>query len=285
MPRCGMSLAKRLLDGAFAGRYWARPMPQVRLQKILAQAGVASRRAAEQLIVDGRVRINGQVARVLGTRADPTRSKIEVEGRGEVTAEPLAYALLHKPPFVISTVDDPEGRDTVLDVLQRTRAEGPRQFEGELPRLFPVGRLDFDAEGFILLTNDGPLTHALLHPKRHVPKTYTVKVRGRPRPEAIVALREGVNVYDEPGAPGFRSAPAEARVVRESPANTWIELTLFEGRSHQVKRMCAAIGHACLRLVRTEFGGLELGSLPTGAWRFLRPTEVHTLQQWQRGRG
>lgn len=260
-------------------------MPQVRLQKILAQAGVASRRAAEQLIVDGRVRINGQVARVLGTRADPARAKVEVDGLGEVHAEPVAYVMLHKPPFVISTVRDPEGRDTVLDVLQRTRAEGPKQFEGDFPRLFPVGRLDFDAEGFVLLTNDGPLAHSLLHPKRHVPKTYIVKVRGRPRPEAMNALRQGVNVYDEDGSLAFRSAPAEARLVRESPANTWIELTLFEGRSHQVKRMCAAVGHMCLRLVRTEFGGLELGSLPTGAWRFLRPTEVHTLQQWQRGRG
>ena len=256
-------------------------MAQVRLQKILAQAGIASRRAAERLIVDGRVRINGQVARVLGTRADPTRARVEVDGLGVVSAEPNAYVLLHKPPYVISTVRDPEGRDTVLDVIERTRAVGPKQFEGELPRLFPVGRLDFDAEGFVLMTNDGALAHRLLHPKRHVPKSYMVKVRGQPTAERIDALRRGVTIYDEDGRMAFRTAPAEARLVRNSPSNAWIELTLFEGRSHQVKRMCAAIGHACLRLIRTEFAGLELGPLPTGAWRFLTPPELATLKRWQ----
>ena len=258
-------------------------MAPQRLQKIIARAGVASRRAAERLIVEGRVRVDGVVSRTLGVRADPERSHVEVDGVGVLRAEPMAYILLHKPPYVISTLDDPEGRDTVLDVIERTRAVGKRQFEGLLPRVFPVGRLDFDAEGFVLLTNDGELAHTLLHPRRHVPKTYTVKLRGTPDARAMEMLRTGVNLAEEEGRPFYRTAPCEARIVKTGRSNCWLEMILFEGRNHQVKRMGDAIGHPVIRLVRTEFGGIELGDLPTGAWRFLDHAEIHLLKTWQRG--
>jgi 23S rRNA pseudouridine2605 synthase len=258
-------------------------MAQERLQKIIARAGVTSRRGAEKLIVEGRVRVNGVVSRTLGVRADPQSAHVEVDGVGVLRAEPFAYILLHKPPYVISTLSDPEGRDTVLDVLERTRAMGKRQFEGMLPRVFPVGRLDFDAEGFVLLTNDGELAYTLLHPKRHVPKTYTVKVRGTPDARALEVLRTGVNLPEEEGRPFYRTAPCEARIVKTGRTNCWLEMILFEGRNHQVKRMCDAIGHPVIRLVRTEFGGIELGDLPTGAWRFLDHPEIHTLKVWQKG--
>jgi pseudouridine synthase len=252
-----------------------------RLQKIIARAGVSSRRAAENLIREGRVRVDGRVTRELGTRADPQQATVEVEGHGVLQAEPPVYILVHKPPYVVSTAHDPEGRQTVMEVVERSRADGPRQYEGGLPRVFPVGRLDFDAEGLILMTNDGPLTHAMLHPRRHVPKTYMVKVRGVPTPQALQQLRTGVRLRRDDGTLSHASAPAEVRLVKQTRSNSWLELTIFEGRNHQVKRMCDAIGHSVNRLIRVDFGGVELGALPTGAWRFLTHPEIKLLKQWQ----
>lgn len=250
-------------------------MAQVRLQKLLARAGVASRRAAEQLIVEGRVRVDGHTVRRLGSQAAAS-ARIEVDGVGVVKSEPLKYLMLHKPPFVMSTVHDPEGRPTVLDVVQSAG------YDGELPRLFPLGRLDFDAEGLLLLSNDGPMMHGLLHPSRHVPKVYTVKVRNQPTPATLAKLTSGIDLYGDDGRFEFRAKAADVRVVRLTHNNAWLELTLLEGRSHQVKRMCKAVGHPVTRLVRTSFAGLELGSLPTGAWRFLTAPETASLQQWMK---
>jgi 23S rRNA pseudouridine2605 synthase len=255
-------------------------MPTERLQKILAQAGVASRRAAEKMISDGRVRVNGETVRELGSKADLGKDEIEVEGWGKLRREPLVYIALHKPTKVVSTVSDPEGRNTVLQVIEQTRAVGKRRFEGELPRVYPVGRLDFDAEGLILLTNDGELTNLLTHPSRHVPKTYMVKVRGTPDEKALARLSKGVRLRNEDGTLSTPTAPAEVRLVKTGASNSWLELTIFEGRNHQVKRMCDAVGHMANRLIRIDFGGIALDPLPAGAWRFLTQDEIQRLKRW-----
>ncbi len=258
-------------------------MPAERLQKILARAGIASRRAAESYIQAGRVKVNGKVVSTLGARADPAVDRIEVQGIGRLEAEPLVYLALHKPPAVISTVQDPEGRTTVIDLLERTRASGPREREDQLPRVFPVGRLDFDAEGLLLLTNDGTLAQGLLHPSSHVPKTYVVKVERHPDEKALRRLRAGVRLKLEDGRLSRPTKPAEARVLKRGPANAWLELTISEGRRHQVKLMCQAVGHPVIRLIRTTFAGIPLEPLPPGAWRHLRREEVEVLFDWISG--
>jgi 23S rRNA pseudouridine2605 synthase len=258
-------------------------MAEERLQKILAQAGIASRRAAEQYVTDGRVRVNGKIVRELGAKADPKKDKIEVQGHGALAPEPLVFIALHKPLHVVSTVRDPEGRTTVLQVLQKSRAVGARRFEGDLPRVYPVGRLDFDAEGLLLLTNDGDLAHLLTHPRSHVPKTYMVKVRGIPEDKDLERLRRGVRLKSLDGRATRATAPADVQVVKKGASNSWLEVTVFEGRYHQVKRMCEAIGHFAIRLVRTDFGGIALDDLPPGAWRLLTSAEVDRLRRWQRG--
>jgi 23S rRNA pseudouridine2605 synthase len=262
-------------------------MAQERLQKLLAQAGVASRRAAEKMISEGRVRVNGQVVRELGAKADLATDEIEVGGFGKLKREPLVYIALHKPAKVVSTVSDPEGRTTVLDVINESRAVGKRRFEGELPRVYPVGRLDFDAEGLLLLTNDGELTNKLTHPRHHVPKTYMVKVRGHPDEKALERLRRGVRLRNDDGTLSSKpTGPAEVRLVKTGASNSWLELTIFEGKNHQVKRMCEAVGHFANRLVRIDFGGIPLDPLPAGAWRFLTPDELGRLRRWStEGRG
>ncbi|MEZ0313182.1 MAG: pseudouridine synthase [Myxococcota bacterium] len=254
-----------------------------RLQKILAQAGIASRRAAEKYISEGRVRVNGEVVSELGAKADPENDTIEVDGYGVVSAEPLVYMALHKPIHVVTTLKDPEKRQTVIDVIEMSRATGRKSFEGNMPRVFPVGRLDFDAEGLLVLTNDGALSNDLLHPRFHVPKTYVVKVKGRPEQRQLDRLRRGVRLREEDGRTSRPTAPAEVTVVRESPANTWLEVVIHEGRHHQVKRMFEAIGTQVIRLIRTEFGGIELGDLDVGLWRFLTEGEVELLRAWRSG--
>ncbi|MED5464799.1 MAG: pseudouridine synthase [Myxococcota bacterium] len=255
-------------------------MAEERLQKIIAAAGITSRRNAEQYILDGRVSVNGTVVNELGSKADPDRDEIRVEGFGKLSAQPKVYIALHKPVLVMSTVKDPEGRQTVLDVIESTRAQGHRQFEGALPRIFPVGRLDFNAEGLILLSNDGDLMHRLLHPRQHVPKTYAVKVRGRPDAKSLERLRNGVRLQNEDGSLTPKTLPSEVQITKQGPSNTWLEMTILEGRNHQVKRMCAAVGHTVSRLIRTDFGGISLDPLPPGAWRFLSAVEIAQLEGW-----
>ncbi len=257
-------------------------MAAERLQKIIARAGVASRRAAEAYIVEGRVRVNGRIVRVLGSSADPQRDRIELDGHGVLQREPMVYLALYKPSHVMSTVSDPEGRPTVLEMLQQTRPSGPCSVETNMPRVYPVGRLDFDAQGIMLMTNDGELTHGLLHPRQRVPRTYMVKVRGVVGARALLRLRQGLRLPNEDGTLSRPTLPAEARVVKTNPTNSWLELTLFEGRYHQVKRMCWAVGHSVNVLIRTDFGGIALDeALPPGGWRQLRATEVQRLQGWR----
>ena len=236
-------------------------MPPVRLHKLLAEAGVASRRAAERLIVAGRVRVNGVAVVELGAHADPARDRVEVDGRPLPGAEPKRYVLLHKPPWYLTTREDPRGRPRVFDLLPELGV-----------RLHSVGRLDFDAEGLLLLTNDGSLTYRLTHPRHGVRRVYHVLVEGRLGPDVLEALQRGVVLEDGP------ARVDRARRLGDAPGGLhWIELTLFEGRYREVKRVCRAVGLVVQRLRRVAFGALELGALPIGQWRELTAAEVARL--------
>jgi pseudouridine synthase len=236
-------------------------MPPVRLHKLLAEAGVASRRAAERLIVAGRVRVNGVPVIELGAHADPARDRVEVDGRPIPKTEPKRYVLLHKPRGFLTTREDPRGRPRVFDLVPELGV-----------RLHSVGRLDFDAEGLLLLTNDGALTYHLTHPRHGVRRVYHVLVEGRLDPDALAALARGVVLEDGP------ARVDQARRLRGAGAGLhWIELSLSEGRYREVKRLCRAVGLGVRRLRRVAFGALELGELPSGQWRELTPVEVELL--------
>ena len=236
-------------------------MKPERLQKILSKAGVTSRRKAEGLILQGRVSVNGKIIRELGSKAVLGRDEICVDGKAiEPELEGVVLALF-KPRQCVTTLHDPQGRRTVAD------------FVNKFPmRLYPVGRLDYDAEGLLLLTNDGELAHRLQHPRYKVPKTYLVKVRGHPPAEALTSLQQGVNLED-----GI-TAPAELIVMEEGQKATWLSLTLREGRKHQVKRMCSAVGHPVLRLRRIQVGPVGLDNLRPGETRRLKSREVRSLR-------
>jgi 23S rRNA pseudouridine2605 synthase len=231
-----------------------------RLQKVLARAGLGSRRACEELIAEGRVTVNDEVAR-LGRRIDPERDAVALDGVPVVVRDDLVYYLLNKPSGYVSTTSDPEGRATVVELV-------PPE-----PRVFPVGRLDYDTEGLLLLTNDGDLTHLLTHPRFGVVKTYLAELEGDPAPGVIRALREGVELDDG------RTAPARVAVVQRRQTTTAVELGIHEGRNRQVRRMCDAVGHPVVRLVRTRIGPLRDGSLKPGTWRALTPAEVRRLYE------
>ena len=233
----------------------------IRLQKWLADAGVCSRRAAETLIRQGRVTLNGRSVTELGTRAT-ARDRIAVDGKPVTRGREPLYVLLHKPAGVVTTLHDPEGRPTVRALLPRA-----------LPRVFPVGRLDVQSTGLLLLTNDGELAARLLHPRHHVPRTYRVKVRGRPDERALARLRRGVRLADG------RSAPAAATVEKELPTKTWLRIVVHEGRTHFVRRLCDAIGHGAEKLQRVALGPLTLGRLELGAARPLTSAEVAALRR------
>jgi 23S rRNA pseudouridine2605 synthase len=225
----------------------------MRLNAYLARAGVASRRRADELIKAERVRVNGEPGR-LDTFVS-TGDRVEVDGR-EVAAQPLSYLLLHKPAGVVTTARDPQRRPTVVELV-------PAE-----PRVVPVGRLDADTTGALLLTNDGPLAHRLSHPRYGVEKVYEAQVEGDPDADALRRLREGVELEDG------RTAPARAR----RPGRGRVELVLHEGRKHQVKRMLAAVGHPVVHLHLSGYAGLTLAGLEPGAWRELQPEEVERLR-------
>jgi len=231
-----------------------------RLQKLLARAGIGSRRACEELIAAGRVTVDGDVAR-LGARADPRRQRVELDGVPVVVRDDLVYYLLNKPPGVVSTAADPQGRATVLDLVPAH------------PRVFPVGRLDTDTSGLLLLTNDGELTQLLTHPSHGVPKTYLAEVTGVLSARALHTLRHGVDLDDGP------TAPATAKIVQRRGDRAAIEIAIHEGRNRQVRRMLDAVGHPVNRLVRTRIGPVHDRSLAPGTWRALRPSEVRALYQ------
>jgi pseudouridine synthase len=230
----------------------------MRLNAYLARAGVASRRRADELVAAGRVRVNGDVGQL--NTVVGHRDVVEVDGR-RVDLQRLAYVLLHKPAGVLTTARDPRGRPTVVELLSVDA------------RVVPVGRLDADTTGALLLTNDGPLAHRLAHPRYGVPKVYETVVEGSPGREVLQALREGVDLEDG------RTAPARVRVLSKETGSTTLELTLHEGRKHQVKRMCAAVGHPVVRLHRSRYAGLGLEGLEPGDWRELETDEVAALRR------
>ena len=234
---------------------------EVRLQKLIAGTGLASRRKAEALISAGRVTVNGKVVTELGTKVDPGCDHVKVDGKHISQAQPHVYLMLNKPKHVMSTLDDPGGRPTVKDFLR-----------GVSVRVFPVGRLDFDSEGLMLLTNNGDLAQALLHPRYHVPKTYLIKVKGVLTNEEIRELEHGVKLDD-----GMTS-PAKVKKIRKAEQNSWLEITIHEGRKHQVKRMLEAVGHPVLKLIRIKMGPLVLGGLEAGEFRYLEDREANALR-------
>lgn len=236
-------------------------MSAERLQKVLARAGVASRRDCEELIAAGRVTVNGRVVRVLGTRVDLATDEVAIDGKVVQLPEERTYVVLHKPAGVISTAEDPQGRPTVIDQV-------------DLPvRLFPVGRLDLDSEGLLLLTDDGALTHQLTHPSFEVEKEYRALLDQTPTADALRDWRNGVLLHGEP------TAAAWVDVIERTDTGTWVRVVLHEGRKRQIREVARLLGYEVLRLIRVREGPLQLGDLPAGEWRRLTAEEVTTLQR------
>jgi 23S rRNA pseudouridine2605 synthase len=233
----------------------------IRLQKVLAQAGVASRRAAEKLIAEGRVMVNGKTVTEMGTKV-AADAEIKVDGRRVKEAERHRYILLYKPVGFVTTASDPQRRRTVLDLL-----------DGVRERVYPVGRLDYDTEGLLLLTNDGDLAAMLTHPRHGVERSYEARVSGMPDDEALRRLREGIPLD------GHRTMPAQAELLNRGKRDRdgLIKLTITEGRNRQVRRMIEALDARVLKLVRVQIGSIAINALPIGQWRMLTPDEIRAL--------
>lgn len=238
-------------------------MAEERLQKILAGGGLASRRAAERLITEGRVRLNGRIVTELGVKADPRKDRIEVDGK-RVIQEPPVYYAVHKPRGFVTTLSDPEGRPSMRELLKP---------HGITARVFPIGRLDFHTSGLLLVTNDGEFSDGLLHPRHKVPKTYVVKVNGLMSPEDLDHWRNGVELDDG------RTQPAEISLLRHEERRTWFEITIREGRNQQIRRMGEATGFAVMRLARIAFAGISLEGIAPGALRALTVEELVELKK------
>lgn len=240
-------------------------MEAVRLQKLLSMAGVASRRAAEELILEGRVVVNGAVVTTLGTKADPAHDEVRVDGRRLRFDTRPRYIILNKPKGYVTTRKDPQGRRTIMELLS-----GVREY------VYPVGRLDYETDGLLLMTSDGDLAARLTHPKHEVPRVYQAVVVGTPDEDALEKLRRGVFLD------GRRTAPAEVRRAGSGGKGpkplTMLTITLREGRNRQVRRMCALVGHPVRRLTRIKMGPIGLGNLRPGQWRDLTPAEVDKLK-------
>lgn len=232
-----------------------------RLQKIIATAGIASRRHAEELISAGKVSVNGKIVTELGTKVDAAHDHIKVNGRlinPGLTRQVPVYVLLNKPKGYLTSMSDPKGRPLVTDLIPAS-----------LGRLHPVGRLDFNTEGLLMLTNDGELTNLITSAKNRIPKVYRVKVKGVPTDKAVDRLRRGISIGD-----AGRTAPAGVRLLQATKANSWFEVTLQQGRNQQIRRMFDAIGHSVMKLARTQIGHLNDRGLKTGEWRKLNAGEI-----------
>ena len=236
-------------------------MPEERLQKILAQAGLASRRGAEELIVAGRVRVGGRVVTELGTKADASSARIEVDGR-RIQLEKRLYVVLHKPRAVVCTMEDPEGRPTVAEYVKSFRK-----------RIVPVGRLDYHTSGVLLLTNDGDFAARMTHPRRKVPKTYVAKVRGAVLDERLEKWRESILIE------GRATRPADVERLRFDGDKTWLQITLHEGKNRQIHRLGEHTGHEVLRLARLDFAGINAENLRPGEARHLTVDELGALRK------
>ncbi len=214
------------------------------------------------MVVEGRVSVNGKIVEALGFKADPSRDHIKVDGKRLAPFEPKVILLLNKPRGYLSTVKDPKGRPTIIDLLKNVKW-----------RIYPVGRLDFDAEGLLLLTNDGDLAHLLSHPRFSIPKTYLVKVAGVPEEKKLIRLRRGVMLEDG------EARAVSCSLIRQKEKNSWVRVVVTEGRNHLVKRMFSAIGHTVLKLKRIEYGPVQLRDLPFGQFRYLTPEEMEKLRR------
>jgi len=234
----------------------------VRLHKILADCGISSRRKAEELIRDGRVKVNGSLITMPGSKADPEIDSIKVDNKAIPKIPPKIYLLLNKPAGYVTTLSDPEGRSTVADLI--------RSFT---ERLYPVGRLDYDTEGLLILTNDGDISHLLQHPRHNVSRTYLVKVKGFPEESSLKRISRGIH-HDKD-----KPDKIKLKIHRKVSQNTWFELTLWEGRNRQIKRMFESIGHPVMRIIRIGLGPLKLDiNLLPGKYRHLKKEEVNTLK-------
>lgn len=238
-----------------------------RLQKIIAAAGICSRRAAEELILAGKVQVNDRVVRQLGTKADPQRDEIRVEGRLITTEVERLYLMLNKPAGYVTTLKDPEGRPVVTDLL--------REVGG---RVYPVGRLDYDSEGLLILTNDGAFAERVQHPRYEIPRTYLAKVRGRVTRKELQSLLKGIELEDGP----FTVDGIQEEKFNEK--SQWLRVTISEGRNRIIRRAMEALGHPVARLIRVSVGDLELGDLKPGQYRRLRKKEVEGLLRPRRNR-
>ena len=234
----------------------------VRLQKFLADCGVASRRGAEELIKKGRVSVNGEVVRVMGVQVDEDNDVVEFDGRQVKPQSKMIYIMLNKPEGFVTTVSDDKGRETVMSLVSDIPA-----------RIYPVGRLDYDTEGLLLMTNDGDLTYKITHPKNNVEKTYVAEVSGNITMDTILQLRRGVMVD------GVKTSPAKVEVTGATRYGTRLEITIHEGRNRQVRKMFEAVGCVVKKLKRTEEAGLKLGHVPLGRWRKLTESEVNMLKK------
>ena len=232
---------------------------KIRLQKHLADCGVASRRKSEELIEMGKVKVNGHVA-TIGTKVDPKRDKITVRGKAIVSNNTKMYIMLHKPRGFVTTMSDEKGRKCVTDLVKDAPV-----------RLFPVGRLDMNSEGLLIMTNDGEFANKLTHPSYHVNKTYRVTVKGEVVDEKIIELKEGI-VLD-----GEKTLPCDCFVAERKPDRTVLIFIIQEGRNRQIRRMCEAVKLEVMRLKRTEIAGVKLGMLPRGSWRPLNEKEMRRL--------
>ncbi len=240
----------------------------IRLQKFLADAGIASRRAAEKIIAEGRVSVNGSIIREMGVQVDENYDEVAVDGEVVKNNEKKMYIMLNKPVGFITTVSDDKGRPTVMELVSDISA-----------RIYPVGRLDYDTEGLLLLTNDGDLTYRITHPKHDINKTYVAEVTGDVNMETIISLRRGV-VLD-----GQKTMPAEVEIIGATQLGTKLEITIHEGRNRQVRRMFEELGCTVKRLRRIKEAGLNLGHLPLGKWRKLTESEVNMLKKIEPARG
>jgi 23S rRNA pseudouridine2605 synthase len=233
-----------------------------RLHVVLARAGIASRREAEKMILEGRIAVNGKVVLKPGTQVVWGKDAVRVDGRLVSRMEPKVTLVLNKPKKVVTTTRDPEGRPTAIDLVKGIKA-----------RLFPVGRLDYHTEGLLILTNDGELAQRLQHPRYGISKTYQAKVKGIPTEETLGRLRSGVFLDGE------RTAPASVKKMGTTGKNAWLEFTIKEGKNRQIRRMCMAVGHPVMKLKRTRYGPIRLGTLPSGRHRPLTPDEMKKLPQ------
>lgn len=233
----------------------------MRLQKYLAHSGIASRRKCEQYILDGRVIVNGILVQELGMQVHPDRDRIEFDNKEISIPQNKIYILLNKPVGYVSTVRDPSNRKTILDIIRSVDE-----------RIYPIGRLDYDSEGLILLTNDGGLTYKLTHPKHGIEKEYIAVIQGIPSQKEIIAFKNGL-VID-----GYRTSQAGFKRIKINQGNTLVQITIHEGRNRQIRKMCDAIGHPVISLKRIRIGEIYLGDLPLGKWRFLTKGEVQYLK-------